>query len=184
MYSWNPFSWCYGVMISVSQGVLIVQQQQSEYQVPGTVVLLFVFFLSSRLLSSSTRRRFYPQRSSGEAVVTGVVPSPRYVPSIFVAHRVQHSHCSSIFIECCYLTLSRFPLINFLCKKKSLRTQINRIYRYIMQYLVAVCFRVILECCTHEYARPSSRAADHAGAIDCLLHRGQLTMSRGYTKYL
>ena len=104
-------------MISVSQGVLIVQQQQSEYQVPGTVVLLFVFFLSSRLLSSSTRRRFYPQRSSGEAVVTGVVPSPRYVPSIFVAHRVQHSHCSSIFIECCYLTLSRFPLINFNARK-------------------------------------------------------------------
>ena len=38
------------------------------------------------------------------AVVTGpgVVPSPpRYVPSIFIAHRVQYSHCSSIFIECC-----------------------------------------------------------------------------------
>ena len=31
----------------------------------------------------------------------GVVPSPpRYVPSIFIAHRVQHSHCSSAFIEC------------------------------------------------------------------------------------
>ena len=54
-------------------------------------------------------------------VVTGVVPSPRYVPSIFIAHRVQHSHCSSIFIECCSLTLSRFPLINFLCGKKSIR---------------------------------------------------------------
>ena len=48
----------------------------------------FFFFLSSLLLSSSTRRRFYPQRSSGQAVVTGVVPSPpRYVPSIFFAHR-------------------------------------------------------------------------------------------------
>ena len=39
--------------------------------------------------------------------------SPRYVPSIFIAHRVQHSHCSSIFIECCQLTLSCFPLIIF-----------------------------------------------------------------------
>ena len=39
------------------------------------------FFLSSLLLSSSTRRRFYPQRSCGQAVVTGVVPSPRYMPS-------------------------------------------------------------------------------------------------------
>ena len=32
----------------------------------------------------------------------GVVPSPpRYVPSFFIAHTVQHSHCSSSFIECC-----------------------------------------------------------------------------------
>ena len=32
----------------------------------------------------------------------GVIPSPpRYVLSIFSAHRVQHSDCSSIFIECC-----------------------------------------------------------------------------------
>ena len=31
-------------------------------------------------------------------MVTGVVPSPpRFLPSIFIAHRVQHSHCSSIF---------------------------------------------------------------------------------------
>ena len=36
--------------------------------------------------------------ASGQAVVTGVVPSPpRFLPSIFIAHRVQHSHCSSIF---------------------------------------------------------------------------------------
>ena len=35
----------------------------------------------------------------------------RHVPSIFIARRVQHSHCSSIFIECCQLTLSRFPLV-------------------------------------------------------------------------
>ena len=39
-------------------------------------------FLPSLLLFSSTLRRFYPQRPSGQAVVTGVVPSsPRYVPS-------------------------------------------------------------------------------------------------------
>ena len=36
--------------------------------------------------------------ASGQAVVTGVVPSsPRFLPSIFIAHRVQQSHCSSIF---------------------------------------------------------------------------------------
>jgi len=88
-----------------------------------TLFYLFIysFFLFITFTFQPIRRRFYPRRSSGQAVVTGVVPSPpRYVPLFFVAHRVQHSHCSSIFIECSQLTLSRFPLINFLCKKKSL----------------------------------------------------------------
>ena len=30
---------------------------------------------------------------------------------IFISHRVQSSHYSSIFVECCQLTLWRFPLI-------------------------------------------------------------------------
>ena len=52
--------------------------------------------------------------------VTVVVSSAaRYVPWIFIAHRVQHSHCSSIFIECCSLTLSRFLLIIFLKARKN-----------------------------------------------------------------
>ena len=35
--------------------------------------------------------------ASGQAVVTGAVPSPpRFLPSIFIAHRVQQSHFSSI----------------------------------------------------------------------------------------
>ena len=34
----------------------------------------------------------------GQAVVTGVVPFPsRFLISIFIAHRVQQSHCSSVF---------------------------------------------------------------------------------------
>ena len=38
--------------------------------------------------------------ASGQAVVTGVVPSPpRFLPSILIAHTVQQSHCSSIFIS-------------------------------------------------------------------------------------
>ena len=40
---------------------------------------MFYYFLNL-FLSSSTRGRFYALRSSGQAVVTGVVPSPRYVP--------------------------------------------------------------------------------------------------------
>ena len=38
----------------------------------------------------------YPS-ASGQAVVTGVVPSPPpFLPSTFIAHRAQQSHCSSI----------------------------------------------------------------------------------------
>ena len=35
--------------------------------------------------------------ASGQAVVTGLVPFSRVLPSIFIPHRVQQSHCSSIF---------------------------------------------------------------------------------------
>ena len=34
--------------------------------------------------------------ASGQAVITGVVPSPRFLPSTFIARRVQQSHSSSI----------------------------------------------------------------------------------------
>ena len=80
---------------------------------------LFVFFQNHFTFTFQNNTElvgdFYPLRSSpGQAVVTGVVPSPpRYVPSFFIAHRVQHSRCSSIFIECCWLMLSGFPLTNF-----------------------------------------------------------------------
>ena len=43
--------------------------------------------------------------------------SPRVLAFISIAHRVQHSHCSSIFIGCCYLALSRFPPIIFYARK-------------------------------------------------------------------
>ena len=62
-------------------------------------------FQSALLLSSSTRKRFYPQPPSERAVVTGVFPSPRYMPSII--SRIQyegsvHSHFSSFYAR-------RFP---------------------------------------------------------------------------
>ena len=76
-------------------------------------ICIYIVFLTSPILSSLARRRFYPRWSSGQAVYTVVVvPSPpRYVPIFFIAYRVQHSHCSPMFIECSYLTLSCFPLI-------------------------------------------------------------------------
>ena len=61
----------------------LITQVCTIFHVPGPAVFrnFFFFFKSSLLTSSSTRRRFYPQRSSGQAVVTGVVPSPpRYMP--------------------------------------------------------------------------------------------------------
>ena len=59
--------------------------------------------------------------ASGQAVVTGVIPSPCFLPSIFIAHRVQQSHCSSIFRR----VLLTYPLAlsasQFVHKKKSQR---------------------------------------------------------------
>ena len=69
------------------------------------------FFFSRTLLLSS----FW------QAVVTGVIPSPRFLPSFLIAHRVQQSHCSSIF----YLVLLTHALAlsgsQFVRNKKSPR---------------------------------------------------------------
>ena len=46
--------------------------------------------------------------------VSSLLP-PQFV-AVFFAHRVQRSHCSSVLIGCCSLTLSRLKLIFFLCK--------------------------------------------------------------------
>ena len=71
---------------------------------------LFFFFLHF----------FFP--ASGQAVVTGVVPfPPRFLPSVFIAHRVQQSHCSSMFHRVLLthaLALSASQLVH---KKKSQR---------------------------------------------------------------
>ena len=56
----------------------------------------------------------------GQAVVTGVVPSPsRFVPSIFIAHRVQQSHCSSIFHRVLLTHALALFASKFMHKKKS-----------------------------------------------------------------
>ena len=66
----------------------------------------------------------------GQAVVTGVVPSPpRFLPSIFITHRVQHSHCSSSFhrvLQTHALALSASQLFH---KKKS---QQKHLYEYAL----------------------------------------------------
>ena len=60
--------------------------------------------------------------ASGQAVVTGVVPfSPRLLPSIFIAHRVQQSHCSSIFHRVLLAHALAFSASQFVHKKKTQR---------------------------------------------------------------
>ena len=59
---------------------------------------------------------------SGQAVVTGVVPSPpRFLPSIFIAHRVQQSHCSSIFHRVLLTHALALSASQFVHEKKSQR---------------------------------------------------------------
>ena len=60
--------------------------------------------------------------ASGQAVVTGVIPSPpRFLPSIFIAHRVQQSHCSSIFHRTLLTHALALSASQFVHKKKSQR---------------------------------------------------------------
>ena len=59
---------------------------------------------------------------SGQAVVTGVIPSPpRFLPSIFIAHRVQQSHCSSIVHRVLPTHALALSASHFVNKKKSQR---------------------------------------------------------------
>ena len=58
--------------------------------------------------------------ASGQAVVTRVVPSsPRFLPSIFIAHRVQQSHWSSIFYRVLLTHALALAASQFVHKKKS-----------------------------------------------------------------
>ena len=55
-------------------------------------------------------------------MVTGVIPSlPRFLPSIFIAHRVQQSHCSSIVHRMLLTQALALSASQFVHKKKSQR---------------------------------------------------------------
>ena len=76
--------------------------------------VLRAFFFSLFFLCSHF---YFP--ASGQAVVTGVVPSPtRFLPSIFVAHKVQQSHCSSIFHRVLLTHALALSASQFVYKKK------------------------------------------------------------------
>ena len=75
-------------------------------------------FLTTYYICIYIPRIYFP--ASGQAVVTGVVPSrPLFLPSIFIAHRVQQSHCSSSILHRVLLTHA-LPLSasQFVHKKK------------------------------------------------------------------
>ena len=60
--------------------------------------------------------------ASGQAVVTGAIPSPpRFLPSIYIAHRVQQSHCSSIVHRVLLTHTLALSASQFVHKKKSQR---------------------------------------------------------------
>ena len=58
---------------------------------------------------------------SGQAVVTGVVPSPRLFPLVFIAHRIQQSYRSSIFYRVLLTHALALSAGQFVRKKKSPR---------------------------------------------------------------
>ena len=61
--------------------------------------------------------------ASGQAVVAGVVPFPlRFLPSTFIAHRVQQAHCSSIFHRVLLTHALALSASQFVRKKKFPRT--------------------------------------------------------------
>ena len=64
--------------------------------------------------------------ASGQAVVTGVVPSPpRFLPSIFIAHRIQQSRCSSIIHRVLLSHALALSASQFVHKKRSQRIYAN-----------------------------------------------------------
>ena len=85
------------------------------------MVLRYTPFCTTRGVGFFAARTTF-QILSGQAVVTGVVPSPpRFLPSIFIAHRVQQSHCSSIFHRVLLTHALALSASQFVHKKKSQR---------------------------------------------------------------
>ena len=81
----NPSIYIQGTSVHAVCFVDWLPQRGSTSAPPTLYIYIYIFFLTLH----------FP--ASGQAVVTGVVPSPpRFLPSIFIAHRVQQSHCSSI----------------------------------------------------------------------------------------
>ena len=75
----------------------------------------FSFFCHTNILSSFWTSRVHWSQ------VSSLLP-PRFLPSIFIAHMVQQSHCSSIFHRVLLTHALALSAIQFAHKKKSPRT--------------------------------------------------------------
>ena len=85
--------------------------EQEGYNLTLIYIYIFFFFLA---------HFHFP--APGQAVVTGVIPSPpRFLPSIFIAHRVQQSHCSSVFHRVLLTHALALSASQFVHKRKSQR---------------------------------------------------------------
>ena len=105
---------------------LVLEKFDSEFHAGGCVILSVIRYITSNWFFFFFFLHFYFP-ASGQAVVTGVVPfSPRFLPSIFIAHRVQQSHCSSIFHRVLLLTHAlALSASQFVHKKKPQRIYTN-----------------------------------------------------------
>ena len=86
---------------------------------PRVTMLLYVHTFFSLFFFRSLHF-YFP--ASGQAVVTGVAPfSPRFLPLIFIPHRVWQSHCTSIFHRVLLTHALALSASQFVHKKKSQR---------------------------------------------------------------
>ena len=87
----------------------LVHRVYVNHRVKQVMSSFFFFFLA---------HFYFP--ASGQAVVTGFIPSPpRFLPSIFIAHRVQQSHRSSIVHRVLLTHALALSASQFVHKKKS-----------------------------------------------------------------
>ena len=85
--------------------------QPSMLALLGSMYYFFIYIFFSH---------FFP--AFGQAVDTGVVPfPPRFLPSTCIAHRVQQSHCSSIFYRVLLTHALALSASQFVHEKKSQR---------------------------------------------------------------
>ena len=112
LYELNEFKFVRIYMVHIYIHAYLTTTRYSSSSSTSSSVLFF--------FSSSIAHSYCP--ASGQAVVTGVVSSPpRFLPSIFIAHRVQQSHCSSIFHLVLLTHALALSASQFVLKKKSPR---------------------------------------------------------------